>query len=130
MKLIIVPNIFIILFMVFLSRPFCYIFTDNLEVIEVAMQYLKIVGIAFALVPICQLLYGFILGTGNTRYTFLSCALASALEVFVVFYIYYKYNKPLEAMGFGIIAWYVLLIALCYLYIARKYKNELKRDKA
>lgn len=83
-KLIIAPTIVIAMFLIVFSRPFCYIFTNNSDVIKTAIEYLSIVGIAFTLVPLCQLLYGFILGTGNTKYTFFSCFVSSIVEVATV----------------------------------------------
>lgn len=123
-KLIIAPTIIIALFLVVFSRPFCYIFTNNIEVIEAALRYLSVVGISFVSVPLCQLLYGFILGTGNTRFTFVSCLLASIAEVIIVLYIYNNYNSPLTALGLGIDVWYVILITMCYIYYKlKKWEN-------
>lgn len=126
LKLIFIPTTLIALFIIFGSTWFCTIFTNNSEVIQTAISYLSIVGIAFTLVPLCQLLYGFILGTGKTKYTFAYCALASIAEIVIVLYIYNQYNKPLEAMGLGILAWYIILIALCTIfYFSKKWKpNE------
>lgn len=115
-KLIIIPTIIIALSLITLSRPFCYIFTNNTEVIETALEYLSVVGIAFTLVPVCQLLYGFVLGTGNTRFTFVACILASMAEIGVVLYINNIYQKPLVALGLGIVSWYILLTLMCYIY--------------
>lgn len=120
LKLIFVPTTLIALFIIFGANWFCTIFTNSREVIETAINYLNIVGIAFTLVPLCQLLYGFILGTGKTKYTFAYCAFASIAEIVIVLYIYNQYNKPLEAMGLGILAWYVILIVLCTIFYFRK----------
>lgn len=125
LKLIALPTLAIALFIIFGAEWFCTIFTNSKDVIDTAINYLHIVGIAFTLVPLCQLLYGFILGTGKTKYTFAYCGFASIMEIVIVLYIYNVYNKPLEAMGLGILAWYVILIALCaFYYFKKKWKTE------
>ena len=61
------------------------------------------------------------------KYTFAYCALASVAEIVIVLYIYNQYNRPLEAMGLGILAWYIILIVLCTIfYFSKKWKPSEK----
>lgn len=125
LKIIIAPTLFIIIFLIFCSRWYCSIFTTSEEVINTAMNFLYIVGIAFILVPLCQLIMGFVLGTGNTRFAFITLLVASVTEIIILFAIQYKYNLPLVALGVSIISWYVMNIILCAsYYFSKKWKKE------
>ena len=125
LKIILIPTIFIVIFLIFCSRWFCEIFTINEEVIETAVSILSIVGIAFVLVPLCQLMMGFVLGTGNTRFAFITLFVASIIEITILFGIQNNYNMPLVALGVSIIAWYVTNIAFCTVYyFSKKWKKE------
>lgn len=127
LKIISVPTILIVIFVVFCSKWFCTIFTENEIVIEMAISYLSIVGIAFILIPLCQLMMGFILGTGNTRFSFVTFFIASVVEVVLLLWINHTYEKPLVALGVSISAWYVtdIIFGIIY-YCIYKYKNKVK----
>ncbi|MBO5398494.1 MAG: MATE family efflux transporter [Clostridia bacterium] len=125
-KIIIVPTVIIAIFLVFCSRWFCSIFTTNEQVIEMSIEYLSIVGIAFVLIPICLLLMGFVLGTGNTKYSFITLFIASVVEFVVVLLIQCNYNKPLLALGVSILAWYVTDMIFCTVYyFSKKWRKEI-----
>lgn len=125
LKIIVVPTVLIAIFLVFCSRWFCRIFTTNEEIIETAISYLGIIGIAFVLIPLCQMLIGFVLGTGNTRFAFIALFIASISEIVVLFAIQYKYNAPFVALGVSISMWYIVNIILCACYyFSNKWKRE------
>lgn len=124
LKIILIPTILIAIFVIFGSRWFCSIFTTNAEVIEMAISYLNIVGIAFILIPLCQLMMGFVLGTGNTRFSFVTLTIASVVEVILLLWIKSTYNNPLLALGVSILAWYITDIIFCTgYYFFNKNKN-------
>lgn len=126
LKIIFVPTTFIAIFLTFFSRWFCLVFTTNQEVIETAMNFLSIVGIAFVLIPVCQLMMGFVLGTGNTKFSFIAFFVASVVEVIILIGIQYKYNAPLTALGVSILAWYITDIVFCtYYYLSKRWKKEI-----
>ena len=127
LKIISIPTILIVIFVIFASRWFCTIFTENEKVIEMAISYLSIVGIAFVLIPLCQLLMGFILGTGNTKFSFITFFIASVVEVILLLWINNTYGKPLFALGLSISAWYVtdIIFGIIY-YCIYRYKNKVQ----
>ena len=127
LKIISIPTILIVIFVIFASRWFCTIFTENEKVIEMAISYLSIVGIAFVLIPLCQLLMGFILGTGNTKFSFITFFIASVVEVILLLWINNTYGKPLFALGLSISAWYVtdIIFGIIY-YCMYRYKNKVQ----
>ena len=127
LKIIFIPTILIVIFVIFCSRWFCTIFTENEQVIQMAISYLSIVGIAFILIPLCQLLMGFILGTGNTKFSFITFFIASVVEVILLLWINNIYRQPLFALGISISAWYVtdIIFGIIY-YCIYRYKNKVQ----
>lgn len=89
-----------------------------------AIDYLSIVGIAFVLIPLSQLMMGYVLGVGNTRFAFVTLALASIAEITILLGIENYYNQPLLALGLSILAWYIVDIVCCsgYYFIDKKKK--------
>ena len=126
LKLIVVPTALIAFFIIFLSRPFCLIFTDNNEVVKAAIQFLSVVGISYILIPLSQNLFGFILGTGNTKYTFFTYVVASAVEVVTILVLQNIYNAPLIVLGIGIASWYITDIILCAIYYLSKHWKKIE----
>lgn len=119
-------TILIAIFLIFFSRWFCTIFTTNEEVIQTAISYLNIIGFAFILIPLCQMLIGFVMGTGNTRYVFVCLFISSISETIVLFAIQNKYNAPFIALGVSILVWYIINIILCaFYYFSNKWKSSI-----
>lgn len=126
LKIIGVTTILIAMFLIFCSRWFCSIFTMNEEVIESAIIYLRVVGIAFVLIPLCQMMLGFVLGTGNTRFSFITLFIASIAEIIILLVIQGNY-MPLIALGISIIAWYIITNVMCIgYYFSNKWKKEVQ----
>lgn len=128
LKIILFPTICIMIFLIFCSRWFCLIFTTSQEVIETATSFLSIVGIAFILIPLCQMMMGFVLGTGNTVFSFIALFIASMVEIIILIGIQYNYNTPLVALGVSILAWYItnILFCTCY-YFSKRWRKETKK---
>lgn len=126
LKIIGVTTILIAMFLIFCSRWFCSIFTMNEEVIESAIIYLRVVGIAFVLIPLCQMMLGFVLGTGNTRFSFITLFIASIAEIIILLVIQGNY-MPLIALGISIIVWYIITNVMCIgYYFSNKWKKEVQ----
>lgn len=126
LKIIGVTTILIAMFLIFCSRWFCSIFTMSEEVIESAIIYLRVVGIAFVLIPLCQMMLGFVLGTGNTRFSFITLFIASIAEIIILLVIQGNY-MPLIALGISIIAWYIITNVMCIgYYFSNKWKKEVQ----
>lgn len=124
LKIISVPTALIAIFLIFCSKWFCSVFTINQEVIETAINFLSIVGIAFALIPLCQMMMGFVLGTGNTRFSFVTLFISSLIEIIILIGIQHYYNMPLMALGISILAWYITDIAFCsYYYFSKRWRT-------
>ena len=125
-KLVIVPIIVVGLFVIFCSELFAKIFTDSGEVILVSAHYMHIVGIGYTVAPLCQLLYGFVLGNGNTRYTFAASIIASAVEIMLILILNNRVSNSFTALGIGITMWYVTEIIMFagYYFSKRWWKTE------
>ena len=125
-KLIIAPMILIAVFVTFGSGIFVKIFTNNIEVIETSIEYMHIVGIGYTFVPICQLLYGMVLGLGNTRFSFITSITATIAEIVVVIYLNNTTHKVFLSLGIGITMWYIVEIVMFAIYYFSKhwYKTE------
>lgn len=120
LKISLVPMSVTVLFLVFFSSAFAKIFTNSSEVIKMSTNYMHFVGIGYSLVPICQLLYGFVLGTGNTRLSFLVSTIASAVEIIVVLVLNSITHNVFMSLGLGISLWYITEILLFAIYYFSK----------
>lgn len=121
LKLVIVPMIVVGLFVIFCSELFARIFTDSAEVIVTSAGYMHIVGIGYTVAPLCQLLYGFVLGNGNTRYTFAASIIASAVEIIIILILNNIITDAFMALGIGITMWYVTEIIMFAIYYFSKH---------
>lgn len=127
LKIMLVPTMFIAVFLIFASEWFCSIFTTSQEVIETSIDYLSIVGIAFVLIPLCQTMMGFVLGIGNTAFSFIALLIASLVEVVILLSVQYYYNAPLMALGISILGWYITNIIFCTgYYFSNRWKREVE----
>ena len=127
LKISLVPMIVTIVFLIFFSDVFAKIFTTNQDVVNMVTGYLHFIGVGYALVPICQLLYGFVLGTGNTRLSFIVSTIASIIEIVVIIILNNITNNPFMSLGIGISLWYVSEIILFTIYYFSKvWVNKMK----
>lgn len=129
LKLTILP-IFIIVLMVFVfPRPIISLFINDEVVIDQAIEYLMIVGFAFILLPIRQLLGGFITGTGHTSYTLLTVIFACVVEFILTSCLLKVHTNSLLVLGIGILAWVLTeMIINTIFYLRGTWKNDvLKR---
>ena len=126
LKLIIAPIILIAVFVIFGSELFAKIFTNNEEVILSTIEYMHIVGVGYTFVPLCQLLYGMVLGLGNTRFSFVTSTTATITEIVVAIYLNNTTHRVFYALGVGITMWYVVEIVMfaIYYFSKRWYKTE------
>lgn len=124
LKLIIIPTIIIVLFIVMGSEVFARIFTNNNEVISLTVGYMHIVGIGYATVPLYQLLYGMVLGTGNTRYSFICNIISTISEIVIALKLNKVTGNVFFSLGIGISAWYILGIVLFGIYYFSKCWNK------
>ena len=120
LKIALVPMGATIIFLIFFSENFSRIFTDNDKVIAMTTNYMYFVGFGYAFVPICQLLYGFILGIGNTRFTFVTSVIASIVEIIAILILNNMTHKVFMSLGIGISLWYVAEIFIFAIYYYSK----------
>lgn len=120
MKLIIIPIILIATFIIWGSEVFAKVFTNNGEVIASTVEYMHIVGIGYTFIPLCQLLYGMVLGLGNTKFTFVASISATITEVIVALYINNMTHRVFLSLGIGITMWYFVEIAMFAVYYFSK----------
>ena len=125
-KLIIIPILIIASIVICGSRLFAKIFTTNEEVINLTVYYLHIVGIGYTTIPLYQLLYGMVLGTGNTRFSFIGNTMSTVLEIIIVLYLNKITGNVFFSLGIGITMWYVVGIVLFFIYYYSKcwYKEK------
>lgn len=125
LKIALVPMTITIVFLIFFSGTFARVFTDNDEVISMAINYMYFVGIGYTLVPICQLLYGFVLGIGNTRFSFIVSTTASIVEVIAIIILNNTTHKPFMSLGIGISLWYITeIILFAIYYFSKRWLNK------
>ena len=127
LKLIIIPIIFIVAFIYFGSELFAKVFTTNDVVIDLTVRYMHIVGIGYSSVSLYQLVYGMVLGTGNTRYTFVGNVISSVLEIVVALKLNEITGNVFFSLGIGITAWYFSGIIIFSIYYFSKCWNKSKK---
>lgn len=125
LKLVIAPTILIILVVFVFPRQFCQIFVSSEEVITTAMLYLSVVGISHILLPTRQLLHGFIVGTGHTKFVLFSATLASVVEIITILTLRSKGVDNLVSLGIGILLWVLteMILNIIY-YFSKKWQKE------
>lgn len=128
MKLIIAPTIIIFIFLLICAKPFCEIFSQNKDILTEAMTFLNVATFCFVLVPLCQAICGFILGIGNTRFSFIVSLIANVVEIALIVAINKIFTIPMIAIAIGITGWYVTysIIGAIY-YYSNKWKNSLMK---
>ena len=127
LKISLVPMIITIVFLIFFSDVFAKIFTVNEDVVNMVKGYLHFIGIGYALVPICQLLYGFVLGTGNTRLSFAVSTISSVIEIIVIIVLNNITHNVFMSLGLGISFWYISeIILFAIYYFSKKWLNKLQ----
>jgi Na+-driven multidrug efflux pump len=124
-KLIIAPTIIILIFLIICSKPFCEVFSQNEDVLKEAMTFLNVATFCFVLVPLCQAICGFILGIGNTRFSFIVSLIANVVEIVLIVAINKIFTIPMIAIAIGITVWYVTysIIGSIY-YYSNKWKER------
>ncbi len=117
--------ILIILIVFVFPRQFCKIFVSSEDVIATAIMYLSVVGISHILLPTRQLLQGFILGTGHTKFVLFTSTLASIVEVITILILRNTNIDNLVSLGIGILLFVVTKIILETIYFfSNKWQQE------
>lgn len=125
LKLVLVPTVLIILVVFVFPRQFCQIFVSSEDVISMAMMYLSVVGISHILLPTRQLLHGFIVGTGHTKFVLFSATLASIVEVTTILILKNTNMENLVVLGIGILLWVLTeMILNAIYYFSNKWQVE------
>lgn len=125
LKLVALPMILIILVVFAFPKVFCRIFVSSEEVITMAVMYLSVVGISYILLPIRQLMHGFIVGTGHTKFVLFSAILASIVEVITILSLKQTNLEDLVVLGIGILLWVLteMILNIIY-YFSKRWQNE------
>lgn len=128
----ILPIILIALFITFFAETYSKIFSSNQEVISTSVLYLHFAGIGYTFVPLCQLLYGFVLGLGNTKFSFITSIIATLTEFAVAIYLYRLINNVFISLGIGISMWFIVeIIIFSIYYFSNKWKvNNIKQESS
>ncbi len=125
LKLVLVPTFLIILVVFVFPRQFCQIFVSSEDVISMAIMYLSVVGISHILLPTRQLLHGFIVGTGHTKFVLFSATLASVVEVTTILILRRTDLENLVVLGIGILLWVLTEMILNAIYFfSNKWQQE------
>ncbi len=125
LKLCIIPIILIMLVVFVFPRNFCQIFVYSEDVIQMSMLYLSVVGLSYILLPVRQLVHGFIVGTGHTKYVLFSAILASVIEVIIILGLRRTSLNNLVVLGIGILLWVLteMILNIIY-YFSNKWQEE------
>lgn len=125
LKIVLLPTILILLIVFVFPKQFCKIFVSSEEVISMAIMYLSVVGIAHILLPTRQLLQGFILGTGHTKFVLFTSTLGSIVEVLTILILRNTKIDNLVVLGIGILLFVVTKIILETIYFfSNKWQKE------
>lgn len=125
LKIVVIPTILIILIVFVFPKQFCKIFVSSEDVISMAIMYLSVVGISHILLPTRQLLQGFILGTGHTKFVLFTSTLASIVEVITILILRNTNIDNLVVLGIGILLFVVTKIILETIYFfSNKWQKE------
>ena len=125
LKIVLIPTILIILIVFVFPKQFCKIFVSSEDVIAIAIMYLSVVGISHILLPTRQLLQGFILGTGHTKFVLFTSTLASIVDVITIIILRNTNIDNLVALGIGILLFVVTKIVLETIYFfSNKWQQE------
>lgn len=125
LKIVLLPTILILLIVFVFPKQFCKIFVSSEEVISMAVMYLSVVGIAHILLPTRQLLQGFILGTGHTKFVLFTSTLGSIVEVLTILILKNTKIDNLVVLGIGILLFVVTKIILETIYFfSNKWQKE------
>ena len=125
LKIVLIPTILIILIVFVFPKQFCKIFVSSEDVISMAIMYLSVVGISHILLPTRQLLQGFILGTGHTKFVLFTSTLASIVEVITILILRNTDIDNLVVLGIGILLFVVTKIILETIYFfSNKWQKE------
>lgn len=125
LKIVSIPTILIILIVFVFPRQFCKIFVSSEDVISTAIMYLSVVGISHILLPTRQLLQGFILGTGHTKFVLFTSTLASIVEIITIVVLRNTNIDNLVVLGIGILLFVITKIILETIYFfSNKWQQE------
>ena len=129
LKLVLVPTVLIMLVVFVFPRQFCKIFVSSEDVISMAVVYLSVVGISHILLPTRQLLHGFIVGTGHTKFVLFSATLASVVEVTTILILRNTNLENLVVLGIGILLWVLTeMILNAIYYFSKKWQVEVIKE--
>ena len=125
LKIAVIPTIFIILIVYVLPRQICKIFVSTEEVISMAIIYISAVRIAYILLPTKELIHGFIIGTGHTKFALFSVTLSSIVEIITILTLKNANIDSLAVLGTGVLMWVLTGLVLDILYyVSNKWKNN------
>lgn len=125
LKIVLIPTILIILIVFVFPKQFCKIFVSSEDVISMAIMYLSVVGLSHILLPTRQLLQGFILGTGHTKFVLFTSTFASIVEVITILILRNTNIDNLVVLGIGILLFVLTKIILETIYFfSNKWQKE------
>ena len=128
LKISVIPTVLIFIVGFVLPRHICRIFVSSEEVISMAIIYLSAVRIAYIILPAKELLHGFIIGTGHTKFVLFSVGVSSIVEVVTILILKNTTVNNLTALGTGVLLWVItgLILDIIYFFSNRWQKDILK----
>lgn len=131
LKLTILPIILTIFIVFIFPKQFCRIFVDSNEVIEMAANFLAIIGFSYVIKCPRQLLYGFILGTGHTKYVLFSSIIAGIGEISTILYLKNSTLDNLTILGIAVLVYVAIEVSLNLIYyISKKWQKEVIKKES
>ena len=112
LKLVLIPTILIVLVIFVFPKQFCEIFVSSEDVVKMSVTYLSVVGISYILMPLRQLLYGFIVGTGHTKYVLFSAIISSIGEITTIVLLKDNNMENLIIIGTAILVYVAIEMCL------------------
>lgn len=134
LKLTILPIIIVILVVFVFPRQFCRIFVSSQEVISMAIIYISAVRISHVIMPVENLVHGFIIGTGHTKFALFSSTVSCIAEICTILILRNTNLESLAVLGTGVLIWVFTHLTLDSIYyfsnkwqkiVVKKVENEI-----
>ena len=125
LKISLIPTVLIFLVGFVLPRQICRIFVSSEKVISMAIIYLSAVRLSYIILPTKELLHGFIIGTGHTKFVLFSVGISSIVEVATVLILKNTSVNNLTALGTGVLFWVITVLILDIIYL---FSNKWQKD--
>ena len=117
LKLSIAPILITIIIVYIFPKQFCRIFVSSENVITMSMLYISVLRFSLLLIPFRQLLQGFIIGTGHTKFSMIQTFITMGVEIVSLLFLKnYTNMEGLVALGIAITICVIVQLSINTIY--------------